>query len=255
MREEQQGIKQKPRKKKKTHRVYAAIVLILGFVIICLAILILFYVQRIEIKGNQYCNDQEIVEAIQDDRYSINTLYIVAKYAMGKGAVPAAVEDMQVKLKNPWTISVEVKEKQIIGYIEKNKKRVYFDKEGMVVLHGYAILADIPLVKGVQFKNIKLYHQLKCENPKVFEKINQTVQEFNKQELYTKKIVFSKNRIYAYIGKTCISLGTEVTTEKVAQIKPILKKLKKKKGTLHLENYSAGNETITFAIGEFPKEN
>ena len=48
---------------------------------------------------------------------------------------------------------------------------------------------------------------------------------------------------------------TEVTEEKIAQIPPIMKKLKKKKGTLHLENYSAGNETITFAIGEFPEEN
>ena len=34
-----------------------------------------------------------------------------------------------------------------------------------------------------------------------------------------------------------------------------LEKLEEQEGTLHLENYSAGNETITFAIGEFPKEN
>ena len=46
----------------------------------------------------------------------------------------------------------------------------------------------------------------------------------------------------------------EVTVEKIAQIKPILEKLEEQEGTLHLENYSAGNETITFAIGEFPKE-
>ena len=61
--------------------------------------------------------------------------------------------------------------------------------------------------------------------------------------------------MYVYIGKVCISLGTEVTSDKMAQIQPILKKLGKKKGTLHLENYLSGNETITFAIGEFPKEN
>lgn len=255
MREEQQVIKQKPGKKKKTHRVYAAIVLALGVVIISLAILILFYVQRIEIKGNQYCSDQEIAQAIQNDKYSINTIYIVAKYAMGKGEIPVAVENMEVKMKNPWTISVTVEEKQIIGYFEKNKKRVYFDKEGIVVLHGYAILADVPKIQGVKFKNIKLYHKLKCEDPGVFEKLYQTIQELEKQELSTKKILFSKSRVYVYIGKTCVSLGTDITSEKVAQIQPILKKLKKKKGTLHLENYSAGNETITFAIGEFPKEN
>ena len=48
---------------------------------------------------------------------------------------------------------------------------------------------------------------------------------------------------------------SEITSDKMSQIQPILKELGKKKGTLHLENYSSGNETITFAIGEFPKEN
>lgn len=255
MRGEQREIKQKPRKRKKTHRVYAALVLTLGIVIICLTLLILFYVQRIEIKGNEYCSDQEIAEAIQNDRYSINTLYVAAKYAMGKGELPAAVEAMDVKLKNPWTLSVAVEEKTIVGYIQKNKKRVYFDQEGMVVLYNYRVIEDIPQIKGIQFKNIKLYHQLQCDNPKVFSLIHLTTQELKKQELSAKKILVTGNRIYAYIGKTCVSFGTEVTAEKVAQIQPILEKLKKKKGTLHLENYSAGNDTITFAIGEFPKEN
>ena len=57
-----------------------------------------------------------------------------------------------------------------------------------------------------------------------------------------------------YIGKVCVSLGLDVTSEKIAQIKPILKKLEDKEGTLHLENYSGGNDTITFAIDEFPEE-
>jgi len=255
MREEQQEVKCKPVKRKKTHRLYAAIVLTLGVVIICLAIVLLFYVQRIEIKGNQYCSDQEIAAAIQNDKCSINTLYVVAKYAMGKGEIPVSVENMDVKLKNPWTLSVNVKEKQIIGYIEKKKKRVFFDKEGVVVLYGYAVMPDIPQVKGVNFKNVKLYQQLKCDVPDIFEKIYLTTEELQKQELAVDRFVFSKNRMYVYIGKTRVSLGTDITTEKLSQIQPILKKLKKKKGTLHLENYSAGNETITFTIGEFPKEN
>ena len=76
-----------------------------------------------------------------------------------------------------------------------------------------------------------------------------------KNEIPIKKILYIGDRMHVYTGRICVSLGTDVTTEKIAQIKPIKKKLKKKKGTLHLENYSIGNETITFAIGEFPKEN
>ena len=53
---------------------------------------------------------------------------------------------------------------------------------------------------------------------------------------------------------TCVSSTKETVREKIAQIKPIMKKLEDREGTLHLENYSDGNETITFAIDEFPEE-
>lgn len=255
MREEHHEGQTKLHKRKKSHKVYAAIVLTLGIIIICLAILILFYVQRIEIKGNQYCSDKTIVESIQNDRFSINTLYVLAKYSMGKGEIPEGLESMDVKLKNPWTLSVVVEEKQSIGYFEHKKKKVYFDKDGLVLIEGLAIIKDVPLIEGVKFKNVKLYSQLSCENTNIFDEIYTIKKEFEKYELEMDRILYIDDRVYVYIGKKCISLGTDITEEKIAQIPPIMKKLKKKKGTLHLENYSAGNETITFAIGEFPKEN
>jgi len=254
MREEHHENENRPRKKKKSHKIYAAIVLILGIIIICLSVLILFYVQRIEIKGNQYCTDKTIAEAVQNDRFSVNTLYVMGKYAMGKGEIPAGLESMDVKLKNPWTLSVTVKEKQSIGYIEYKKQRVYFDKDGLVLIQGLAIVKDVPLVEGIQFKNIKLHQTMECENPNVFGEISQTTQELKKQELAADRIVYIDERIHVYIGKVCVSLGLDVTSEKIAQVKPILKKLEDKEGTLHLENYSGGNDTITFAIDEFPEE-
>lgn len=255
MREEHHEGETRHRKKRKSHRVYAAIVLTLGVIIICLLILILFYVQRIEIKGNQYCTDKTIAEAIQNDRFSVNSLYVTAKYALGKGEIPEGLESMEVKLKNPWTIRVTVEEKESIGYFEYKKKRVYFDEEGVVIVNGLTIIKDVPLIEGLEFKNIKLYQQLECENSNVFGEIDTLTKELKKQELTADKIVYINDRIYVYMGKICVSLGTDVTAEKIAQIPPIKEKLKKKKGTLHLENYSTGNETITFAIGEFPKEN
>lgn len=244
----------RPHKKKKSHKLYAAIVLVLGVIIICLTVLILFYVQRIEIKGNLYCTDKVIVEAIQSDRFSVNTLYIKAKYDAGKGEIPSGLKSMKVSIKNPWTLRVTVEEKQSIGYIEHKKQRAYFDEEGLVIIDGMTIVKGVPLVKGIDFKNIKLNQNLKCENSSVFEEITLLTKEMKKQELTVDKILYVNDRVYAYVGKICISFGMDVTEEKIAQVKPIIKKLEDKEGTLHLENYSGGNETITFAIGEFPKE-
>ena len=53
---------EKTPKKKKTHRLYAFVVLLLAAAILALGILILFYVQEIEVSRNEYSTDQEIVE-------------------------------------------------------------------------------------------------------------------------------------------------------------------------------------------------
>ena len=104
-------------------------------------------------------------------------------------------------------------------------------------------------------EDIELYKRIDNGNSGIFEEILEASQEFRKYERIVDKIVCKNNRIYIYIGKICISLGDNVTPEKIAQIDPILEELEGREGTLHLENYGEGRETITFDIGEFPEEN
>ena len=58
---------QRPKKNKGTRRmeksnhVYAVIVLLLAAAIIIIGGILLFYIQEIEVSGNEYCDSQEIV--------------------------------------------------------------------------------------------------------------------------------------------------------------------------------------------------
>ncbi|MDY2814906.1 MAG: hypothetical protein SOU03_13280 [Dorea sp.] len=241
---------QKGGKKKKSHRLYAAVVLILAAAILVLGILILFYRQAIEVSGNDYCTEQEIVNIIQEDKYSINTIYAVVKYAAGYGEKLPCLESMKVGMKNPWTLKVTVKEKQIVGYVKEGKKYFYFDKNGMVVYESNVLRKGLPSITGVEVRNIQLYETLECDNAQIFEEILETSKEVKKSNLNPDKIVCEKNQIYLYIGKVRINLGNSVSSEQVAQIKPIMEKLGEKEGTLHLENYSEDRTTITFDIEE-----
>ena len=45
--------------------------LLLAAAILALGILILFYVQEIEVSGNEYSTDQEIVDMVKNDKYSV----------------------------------------------------------------------------------------------------------------------------------------------------------------------------------------
>lgn len=77
--------KRKKKKKKRKHRVYAFFVLLFAFLILVLGIFILFHVQKVEVKGNDYCSTEEIVKSVQNDKYSVNGLYVLAKYKLGYG--------------------------------------------------------------------------------------------------------------------------------------------------------------------------
>lgn len=244
-----------PKKKKKSHRLYALIVIILGFAIIALAILILFYVQKIEISGNEYCSDEEIADTVKNDKYSINTLYILGKYALGYGAELPCMESMNIRLKNPWTLKVTVKEKTIVGFVQDGDKYAYFDKEGMVVLKTTDFIKGLPSIQGISMKDMELYQTIKSGDSKIFEEILETSREAKRYDLSTDRIVCREDKIYLYIGKICINLGSSVSSEQIAQIGPIMEKLEGQEGTLHLENYTEGSKTITFDIGELPEEN
>ena len=227
--------KKKKKKKKRKHRV--------AFLILVLGIFILFHVQKVEVKGNDYCSTEEIVKSVQNDKYSVNGLYVLAKYKLGYGKQPDCFESIKVSLKNPWTLKMD-----------SDGKYYYFDQDGMVVDVEEAPVDGIPLVDGMDPDELKLYHKLKKKSSIIYQEILEATREMKKYELSVTKIMCRSDRIYVYIGNVCVSLGNDVTSVKVAQIPKILEKLEGKEGTLHLENFSDESDTATFDIGVFPED-
>lgn len=244
MENENQKINRK--KRKKNHRLYALVIMLLTIMAVVLGIMVLFYTQGFEVSGNDYCSTGDIKDAVLENPYEINTLYVLAKYKTGHGKKLACMDQMDVSLKNPWTLKVTVKEKPIVGYVKKGKKYAYFDKEGLAVKISDSLQDGLPSIEGVTIKNVKLYQKLSCDKSKIFEEILMTSKEIKKYELKPDKIVYEKSTINLYIGDICVSLGSKVSSEQIAQIQPILEKLSGKKGTLHLEDYASSGTTITF---------
>ena len=243
----------KKKTKRKSHRLYAFVVLLLAAAILVLSVLVLFYVQQIKVEGNEYCTDQQIVDTVRSDKYSINTLYIAGKYAIGKGKSLPCLESIHVSLSAPWTLKVTVREKPIVGYLENKDNYAYFDKEGLVVSMSPTLIEGLPCIEGVSMKDIKLYSRLETDDSKIFEEILETSQEAVKQKISADRIVCRGDEIYLDIGKIYVNLGNQVSSDQIAQIPPILEKLGGQEGTLHLENYSESSDTITFDIGEIPQ--
>ena len=236
----------KRRRRKKSHRLYALIVIILGIVIIAVSMYLLFYVQRVEIKGNDYTEDKVILESVQKDKYSVNSLYLIVKYRFMEYEVPGSLISMKVGLKNPWTVKVTVKEKPIIGFIYEDDNYVYFDKTGTVVLKSREKVEGVPCIEGIDAKETKLYKPLNIEDGKLLDAVLNVAKEIKNYELAPDKTLCKKDGIEMQFGSIRVILGKSVTTEKVAQITPILAKLEGKEGTLNLEHFEDESSVIAF---------
>lgn len=225
---------------------YALIIIVLGVAIIAISVYLLFYVQRIEIKGNEYTEDKVILESVQKDKYSINSLYLVVKYRFMEHEVPGSLTSIKVGMRNPWTIKITVKEKPIVGYITEDEEYVFFDKTGTVVLKGRERIEGVPGIEGVNVGESKLYKPMNLKDEKFLEAILNVAQEVKNYQLEPDKIVCVSDGIELYFGSVRVALGMDVTTEKMAQITPILAKLEGRAGTLNLRNFMDESNVIPF---------
>ena len=156
---------------------------------------------------------------------------------------------------NPWTLQITVKEKAITGCVKTGTTYSYFDQSGLVVKQSSVKDAQIPVVEGVKIKSGKLYKQIRTSNQTKFNEILEACAESQKYGIYPENVTVKQQQIYMKFGNVSACLGSQVSGEQIAQIKPILKKLGDKEGILHLETYSENNTTITFEMKEISQEN
>ena len=234
------------KRRRKSHRLYALIVIILGIAIIAATVFLLFYVQGIEIKGNDYTEDKVILESVQKDKYSVNSLYLLIKYRFMEHEVPKSLTSIRIGLKNPWTVRVTVKEKPIIGYITEEENYTFFDKTGTVVFKSREMREGIPGIEGVSAGETKLYKRLAIKDEELLKAILDVAQEVKNYNLAPDRILCAEDGIELYFGSVREVLGMDVTTEKMAQITPILAKLEGRAGTLNLRYFEDESNAIAF---------
>ena len=226
MEQEREEIEERPRKKRKKKKskigyyLYAVVVLLLAVAIIVVSTLILFHVQKIDVKGTQYSEKNEVLEWVRKDKYTSNALYALWKFNSGSYKIPPYLEKVEVGLSAPWALKVKVTEKKMIGCIVSDNEYIYFDKEGLVLLKSAEKMDGIPMIEGLE--------------------------EIKKNNLEPDRIVWEDNSMELYFENVCVRLGRSRFDEKVVQLSPILEKLEGKTGVLDMEYYNEASSNISF---------
>ncbi len=237
--------------RKKRARRKKVLLFILLFLLLA-AILILigitgFKLKKVQVSGNELYSDQQIKDSVLNDEYSWNSLYVVLKYRLFQTRKIPFIDEMEIELVSPNTIHIKVYEKAMIGYIAANNQNVYFDKDGFVVEISKRQIDHVPKVDGIECRKVIVYEKLNLDDENVLSFLLTFSQQLMKYELVPEAIVFHESNITADFGGIKAEIGDSgYLVEKVMRLDAVMKQLKEKRGTLHLENWTPLTTDIIF---------
>lgn len=255
-------IREKRRRRRKRKRILRIILTIL--VIAALAGLIVFKVftvEKVEITGNELYTDQQIEKWVLNDEHSWNSLYVYFKYKLKETKEIPFVDSMDISLKSPHTIKINVFEKGVLGYlyVPSLGKNAYFDKDGFVVELSSNIIEGTTKISGISVEKAELYKKLPLENKSILKTLLNVSQLLKKYDLEPEIVyVTPENQVLLNYGKIQVNVGGNVyLNEKIVRLQKIMPEISKMKGTLHLEDWSETNTDIYFEkneLTEIPKD-
>ena len=244
-------IRDERRKKRRRKRI------LITFLVICLllgtsalVVVKVFRVNKVEVTGNKLYADEQIEEWVLNDEYSWNSLYVYLKYRFFDTREVPFIDTMEVGLKIPQTITIQVYEKGLLGYLYMDSigQNVYFDKDGFVVETSSETIEGIPRITGLTCNQVVLYEKLDLEDKKSLKTLLSVTQTLKKYSLVPDSIDYGENGdIGLTYGTITVNLGTtDNLTEKVKRLEKNMPKLEGLSGTLHLEEWTEETTDITF---------
>ncbi len=210
-----------------------------------------YKVSTIHVSGNTHYSDDEIRSmVISDSLLGRNALFLRLRYRNRPIKDIPFIERMDVKFDDLDTITIEVYEKAVAGYVDFLGKHMYFDREGIVVESSDEIIEGIPFVTGLKFDHCIVGKPLPVDDPEVFNEILSLTQLLTKYSISTEGIYFAgDSSINLYIGDVRVILGDmSYIDEKMMRLDNIAPELSGKKGVLHLENYTENSDDTYVAF-------
>lgn len=243
--------KRRRRRRKKSKTVLAVVLLILLLLAVGAVIVIkVFTVEKVVVKGNELYEDEVISRWVLDDKYSWNTLYVYLRYRFQEPETIPFVDTMEITMKLPHTIEIQVYEKGLLGYVELESvgQNAYFDKDGIVVETSSELIQGIPRIEGLSVESVVLYEKLPIQGKSVLKNLLALTQLLKKYQLVPDTISYGADMTYSLrYGEIRVLLGSaENFDDKVLRLAEILPKLEGMGGTLHLESWTENTTDIRF---------
>lgn len=221
--------------------------ILMGIALITLIFLLLMlspwlYISNIKIEGLKTLDQANIVKQLSLDKPT-NILSFNSFVAKKRLKENYYVENITVKKTLPNTVTINIKERDIVGYIPYSNSYLFIDKTGMVVDTKQSFTQNLPIIYGLCFDSFTLGKKLKTDNEDAFLVVMEITNYIKDKEKLTNILkidVSDLQDIHLYMDKIDIVFGnTDAINIKMNTLNEILKNFTpQEKGFLYINDIS-----------------
>lgn len=222
------------------------IIIFLAGIIVILSLNLLFWVQEIEVRNNDFVTNQEVIKYVRADKAAVNSLFIWGKYTLSSPSYPVSIDDISVKFKWPWSLILIVENTPIVGGVLIDEKYVYFSQDGLVITITETIREGEPIIEGLEVSQFDLYKKMSVKDEDIFDNILVLRNILDGAQIIPEEIQAHEDEISILINGIRVQLGSSNYEEKILHMVSILEELEGQTGVLNLSKYSSDSQIITF---------
>ncbi len=227
----------------------ALLAFILGaFIVAAITFVVIFQTRSLQIEGNSRVSDDIIKDEIQYKKSSGNSLLLLYLNRNTDVSDNSMLESIDLELKNPWTVRVNVHEQSVVCSVATGKNYIYINSSGNVVSTAQSELYKLPVVQGLVVKGAEEGQLLATEDDTALIDVAQIAAFLEEYDVKAGIINVLEDHKYSLMeNDVTILLGRNIyMEEKISELGNLQDKLAGLSGVLHLENYDASKESIIF---------
>lgn len=238
----------KKQKKGPGHKKTIVLCVVTLLIFVCVVLFGVFQTKKMIVKGNDHYTEGEIAAALKQNTYVGNGLVLYLQNKISPIKTLPFVESVDISLQGTNQVTVQVNEKKRAGCLNYNGKYVYFDKEGYALEIYEKHYDDVPLVTGLNYKEIALGEKIPEKKSSVFMQILKITMAIDKYELPVSQIHFNADgKALLISGELTVNLWNSQELDlKLSELTGIFPKMKGKKGTISMKYFTKDNPVAIF---------
>ncbi len=237
------------RRQERLFRLKATLCAMIVGIVLGLLGTVVFSVKSVEVEGNTLYSANLIANAVLNDSFSGNSLYVWLKYRLFDTQDIPFVDTMEIKMAGPRKLHITVYEKGIMGYLYINGigENAYFDKDGFVVETSSEVIEGVPKIVGLDCDQVVLYEKLPIDSAQLRGILTLT-QTLKRSDLIPDTITYGVTNapVLSYGSINVVVGSTTNLTPKVTRLAEILPTLTGMSGSLHMETWTEDSTNIIF---------